>query len=474
MDYDIIIIGAGPGGYEMAAEAASHYGMKTALIEKRDLGGTCLNRGCIPTKTFLHTADLFEEVARKGEVFGFRGGEGLSVDMSHLQKRKTEVVENLRGGVSKLLKASKVDVFEGLASIEAEGRVNVALSDGSSETLTCKNIVIATGSKPERQEDIPGHDLPGVLTSDEMLDLETIPESLIILGGGVIGMELASVFNALGTKVTVLKASSKIFNNMDKELGQSLKMLMKKRGVEIMSGVNVVRIEESAGDLACVYKAAGDEESPEEKAEAKMILLAKGRVAETDGLISETADAAVKGLAFDKRGRIIVDENFKTNVTGIYAIGDCISGENLRGHAQLAHVATAEGRNLLALLNGKEPVTDLVSVPACIYTNPEIASVGADPDKCKEEGREVIVKKYPMGANGKSVLTEQERGFIKVTADAKTRKIIGASMMCARATDMITTFTQAIVNGLTIEDMQSIMYPHPTFCEGIGEAVRGM
>ncbi len=469
MDYDIIIIGAGPGGYETAAEAASRYGMKTALIEKRELGGTCLNRGCIPTKTFLHTAELYDEIKLKGELLGFTGNTDIAVDMSHLQERKNEVVADLRAGVSRILKVSKVDVFDGTGSIADKSKVIVKNGDDVNE-LTGRHIVIATGSKPDRQEDLPGTDLPGVVTSDEILDLDRVPESLAILGGGVIGMELASVFNALGSRVSVLKASSKIFNNMDAELGKSLKMLMKKRGVEIKSGLSIKRIEKTDRGVACVYS-TGDDETIERE-EAEMILLAKGRLAQTAGLIEDNASEAVKALELDARGRIMVDEHFCTNVEGIYAIGDCISGDNLTSHAQLAHVATAEGRALLAYINNENPCTDLNAVPSCIYTSPEIASVGADPDKCKEEGRAVSVKKYPMGANGKSVLTAQERGFIKVIAEEETGRVIGASMMCARATDMISVFTEAIVNGLTLEEMQKVMFPHPTFCEGIGEAVR--
>lgn len=471
MDYDIIIIGAGPGGYEMAAEASLSYKMKTALIEKRDLGGTCLNRGCIPTKTFLHTAELYEEIKGKGDVFGFTGYGNLAVDMLLLQKRKEKVTETLRGGVSKILKAAKVDVFEGTGSIVDTGRVNVT-TDTETIGLTGRYIVIATGSKPDRQEELPGHDLPGVVTSDEMLDLDKVPESLIILGGGVIGMELASVFNALGSKVTVLKASSQIFNNLDKELGQSLKMLMKKRGIDIVSGVNVKAIEKTSDGLNCIYEKADDESAEQETLSAEMVLLAKGRKAETEGLIDASASDQVKNIELDKRGRFVVDEHFKTNVEGIYAIGDCINGNKLSGHAQLAHVAAAEGKNLLAYLNKEETAKELSVIPSCIYTSPEIASVGFNPDDRNNKGIEVIVKKFPMGANGKSVLTAQERGFIKVVADAATRKVIGASMMCARATDMISVFSQAIVNGLTVDDLGKVIYPHPTFCEGIGEACK--
>ena len=471
MDYDIIIIGAGPGGYETALEAASSYKMKTALVEKGKLGGTCLNRGCIPTKTFLHTAKLYDEVKSKGDLFGFAGQENLTVNMSHLQKRKEDVTGLLRDGIQKLLKSAKVDVFEGIGSIVDKGLVNVATDSGNVE-IRGKHIVIATGSKPDRQENLDGHDLPGVVTSDEMLDLDRIPESLIILGGGVIGMELASVFNSLGSRVTILKASGQIFNNLDKEQGQSLKMLMKKRGIEIISGVNVRSVSEEDDGLTVTYSKADDEKSESETLSAEMVLLAKGRKAETVGLIDADSCSVLNDIETDTRGRIIVDGNFQTGAEGIYAIGDCIDGKSLDGHAQLAHVAVAEGRNLLAYINGEKAVKDLKSIPSCIYTDPEIAAVGVSSDHCKSKGMDVIVKKYPMGGNGKSVLTQQERGFIKLIADGKTKKIIGGSMMCARATDMISIITQAIVNGMTIDEVGQAVFPHPTFSEGIGEACK--
>ncbi len=471
MDYDIIIIGAGPGGYEMAAEASARYKMKTALIEKKELGGTCLNRGCIPTKSFLHSAGLYEDVKHKGEIFGITGTKEITADMEIIQSRKAETVRSLRDGISSLLKTAKVDVYEGVGTITDTGKVKVT-SEDNTINITGKHIVIATGSKPDRQEELQGHDLEGVVTSDEILDLKEIPESMLIIGGGVIGMELASVFNALGTDVKIIKASSKIFNGLDKELGQSLKMLMKKRGVEIILGACIKEIRRVKEKLECVYDDSGTEDNADEKViTSEMILLAKGRKPETAGLISDDSSEAVRSLEIDNKGRVIVDENYRTSVEGIYAIGDCINGDNITGHAMLAHVAAAEGKNLLSYLNDTDEKKSMQAVPSCVYTEPEIAAVGPSPEECKEAGKEIIIKKYPMGANGRSVLTLQERGFIKIIAEAGSKKIIGASMMCARATDMISIFTQAIDNGLTTDDLEKVIYPHPTFCEGIGEAL---
>ena len=493
MDYDLIVIGAGPGGYEAAGEAASVYGMKTALVESRELGGTCLNRGCIPTKTFIHTAELFDELKRNGSVLGLSGADCVNVDMPALQQRKRDVVEKLRNGIETMLRKEKVDIYTGTGCITEPGKVRVTLAEDESAELTAKHILIATGSVPDTMDSLEGHDLPGVVTSDGLLDTEKIPETLLILGGGVIGMELAQVFNSLGSKVTVLKASSKIFNNIDKEPGMGLKQILKKRGVEIITGANVTGITGNASGLdqgadpstdgtennintgkktlVCSYSLEGDEDGQVHTIDAEMILLAKGRKANTEGLFDENCEA-LKAVGKDDKGRIKVNERFETGVPGIYAIGDVIDGKVLPGHAQLAHVATAEGRKCLAYINGAADETDLSVIPSCIYTDPGIAATGITPEEAKEKGIEVVTKKYPMGANGKAVLSEQDRGFIKIITEAGTGKILGASMMCPRATDMISIFSQAVAGGMTVEEMKKTIYPHPTFAEGIGELLR--
>ncbi len=459
--FDLIIIGGGPGGYEAALEASKVYGMKTALVESRELGGTCLNRGCIPTKTLLHTAELLSDLKSHGETIGLTGFENTSVDMAKLHGRKNEVVSQLVSGVESLMKASKITVFKGLGTILERGKVRVALNDGGSEDLEGENILIATGSVPSRPP-IPGSDSELVVTSDELLDLDHPVDELIIIGGGVIGCEFASVFSALGTKVTIVEALPGIIANLDKELGRSLTMIFKKsRGIDVHTGAMVTGIEEDNGKAVCVFT----EKDQECRVTGDLILMSIGRRANTEGLISEESSDEIKGLETD-RGKIIVNERFETNIPGLYAIGDVIGG------IQLAHVATAEGRNAVAFMNGALPPADLKTVPSCIYTSPEIAACGITADEAKEQGLEVISKKYPMSANGKTVLSLQERGFIKVIADKETGRILGAQMMCARATDMISQFSQAIVNGLTLEDVSHVIFPHPTFSEGIGEAVR--
>ena len=328
--------------------------------------------------------------------------------------------------------------------------------------LETGHILIATGSVPACPP-IPGSSLPGVVTSDGLLDKKDLFEHLIIIGGGVIGMEFASVYSSLGHGVTVIEALDRILPTMDKEIAQNLKMIMKKRNVDIHTGAKVeeiLRTEDGAG-LICRYV---EKDKPCE-ARADGILIAAGRRAYTGGLITDESSQEVKDMAME-RGRIVTDETYETSVPGIYAIGDVTGG------IQLAHAATAQGRNAVAHMAGEDMVIRTDIIPSCVYTNPEIGCVGISADEAKARGMEAVTKKYIMSANGKSILSQQERGFIKVVADSGSHRILGAQMMCARATDMISQFAVAIANELTLEDMAKVIFPHPTFSEGILEAVR--
>lgn len=450
--YNLIVIGAGPAGYVAAAENASK-GKKTALIENRELGGTCLNRGCIPTKTILHSAELFSEI-KVCEHLGIHV-EQVSCSMEGIQVRKEEVTQQLRSGIEMMMKKNKVDVYYGTGTI-LDGHT-VKVSGGEEAVLDTENILIATGSVPSMPP-IPGIDLPGVVNSDALLASKEIYPRLTIIGGGVIGMEFASIYSALGAQVTVVEFLDRILANMDKEISQNLKMILKKRGVEIHTGARVEEIREGAdGTLVCCYR----EKEELKEAVSEGVLVAVGRRANTEGLLGEGFE-----LAMD-RGKIIVDEHYETSVPGVYAVGDVTGG------IQLAHTASAEAINAVAYMAGEEMPVCMDYVPGCVYTNPEIGSVGITQEEAKAQGISVITKKYPMSANGKSLLSGQERGFIKVVADSETHRILGAQMMCARATDMISEFGTAIVNGLTLEQMGSVIRPHPTFAEGITEAVRG-
>ena len=472
--FDLVVIGAGPGGYEAAVEGVQK-GMKVALVENRELGGTCLNRGCIPAKTILHTAELYHEL-QSGPSIGLTAREPV-IDMEMVQKRKDEVLEQLRKGIASLMKTNRISVFYGTGTILDREHVKVALSgektgekaeeqpDGQKQdqvVLETGHILIATGSVPACPP-IPGSSLPGVVTSDGLLDKKDLFEHLIIIGGGVIGMEFASVYSSLGHGVTVIEALDRILPTMDKEIAQNLKMIMKKRNVDIHTGAKVeeiLRTEDGAG-LICRYV---EKDKPCE-ARADGILIAAGRRAYTGGLITDESSQEVKDMAME-RGRIVTDETYETSVPGIYAIGDVTGG------IQLAHAATAQGRNAVAHMAGEDMVIRTDIIPSCVYTNPEIGCVGISADEAKARGMEAVTKKYIMSANGKSILSQQERGFIKVVADSGSHRILGAQMMCARATDMISQFAVAIANELTLEDMAKVIFPHPTFSEGILEAVR--
>ena len=472
--FDLVVIGAGPGGYEAAIEGVQK-GMKVALVENRELGGTCLNRGCIPAKTILHTAELYHDL-QSGPSIGLTAREPV-IDMEMVQKRKDEVLEQLRKGIASLMKTNRISVFYGTGTILDREHVKVALSgektgekaeeqpDGQKQdqvVLETGHILIATGSVPACPP-IPGSSLPGVVTSDGLLDKKDLFEHLIIIGGGVIGMEFASVYSSLGHGVTVIEALDRILPTMDKEIAQNLKMIMKKRNVDIHTGAKVeeiLRTEDGAG-LICRYV---EKDKPCE-ARADGILIATGRRAYTGGLITDESSQEVKDMTME-RGRIVTDETYETSVPGIYAIGDVTGG------IQLAHAATAQGRNAVAHMAGEDMVIRTDIVPSCVYTNPEIGCVGISADEAKARGMEAVTKKYIMSANGKSILSQQERGFIKVVADSGSHRILGAQMMCARATDMISQFAVAIANELTLEDMAKVIFPHPTFSEGILEAVR--
>lgn len=449
--YDLIIIGAGPGGAD-AAEEAAKYGLKTAIIEKSHIGGTCLNRGCIPTKTILHTAGIYRE-AKAGKELGISGQSQLCIDAAALQDHKNQILENLQAGLTFTLERAGVEIIKGTAVIIDRHHVKVG-----SAVLETENILIASGSVPSVLP-IEGSQLPGVVTSDEMLSLTHVPESLVIIGGGVIGMEFAAIYESFGCHVTVIESLKRVLCNFDKEISRNLSMILGKRGVDIHTNAKVTGISQAGNVLRCAY----EEKGQSCQAEGELILMATGRRPCTEGLFTDETDPEVRAMNLAK-GRIITDSRQETSVPGIYAIGDVTDG------IQLAHAASAEGKNAAAAIAGKKPVISMDYVPFCVYTDPEIASVGMTSDSAKEAGKKVITRKYPMSGNGKSVLTMQDRGFIKIIADPQTEKILGAQLMCARATDMITQFSQAIEAGLCLCDIAKIIYPHPTFCEGIGKA----
>ena len=447
-EFDLVVIGAGPGGYETALAAAAS--MRVALVEKDELGGTCLNRGCIPTKSLLHAAELLQAI-RRAEIFGGAHGEP-SFDFAAVHARKDRVVGQLRDGIALRMKQKKVAVFRGSASIADAHTVRVR---GEEETLLrTERILIATGSQPALPP-IPGIGSPHVETSDTLLaKADAVYPRLLIIGGGVIGVEFASVFAALGSSVTIVEALPRLVGNMDREISQSLKMLLKKRGMQVHTDARVQEIRPDGEGLRCLCLQG---ETPLELA-ADGILVCTGRRPYTDGLFEEGFSVAAD------RGRILVDEHFETGCPGVYAIGDVTGG------MMLAHAATAQGKCALAHMLGR-PAPVALTVPACIYTDPEIAAVGLTLEEAKARGLDADSRKYPMSANGKSVLSEQERGFIKVVFEKGSRRLLGAHLMCARASDLISEMTQALVRGSTLDDLAAVIRPHPTFSEGITEAV---
>ena len=452
-EYQLIVIGAGPGGYEAAIRAAQ-LGLTTALIERREVGGTCLNRGCIPTKAMLHSAQLYREAANF-ELFGLHT-ENTSFDWAKVHQRKNDVVVKLRTGIEQLIKANKIDFFNNFASIL--GKNDVQLDQG--EVIRGENILIATGSVPARPP-IPGLDLPNVVTSDELLDdphftqTDSLAKEILIIGGGVIGVEFASVFSSFGCHVTIVEAMERILPTMDREISQSLNMVLKKRGVSIHTGAMVEKLEQDENGLVCHFTEKGKAQA----VPAQQVLVAIGRRPNTQGLFAEGFEVACE------RGRIVTDENFRTSVDSIYAIGDVTS------KIQLAHMASAQGICAVHIIAGQKPPIDLRYVPGCIYTDPEIASVGITEDEAKQQGIPVKKGKFLMTGNGRSLIDEQERGFIKVLAHQETDVILGAQLMCSRATDIVAELATAIVNGLTCAQLAGVIRPHPTFCEGVTEAV---
>ena len=456
--YQLIIIGGGPGGYTAAIRGAQ-LGLRTALVEERELGGTCLNRGCIPTKALLHSAELYRAAKDDFSQLGIQLS-GLDYDGEQLYARKEQVVTNLRDGVAQLIKANRVDFYAGHGQILGQGRVLVQPKEGEAQELETDNILIASGSVPVCPP-IPGIESPGVVSSDQLLEGSGVlvegklPQRLTIIGGGVIGCEFAGVFSALGSSVTIVEFLDRLVPTVDKDISQNLAMIMKKRGVSVHTSSKVTAIEPSAEGLVCRFEG----KKGEEQAVSDLILVSTGRRANTAGLLAEGVELNTE------RGLILVDEQFRTSMPGVYAIGDVIGG------IQLAHKAEAEGQAAVAIIAGEKPETRLDLIPSCIYTDPEIACVGLTEAAAKEQGRAVKIGKFMMAANGKTQIAMSERGFIKLVFDEESEALLGAAMMCCRATDMLSELTTAISQGLTIHQLAAVVRPHPTFNEAVTEAV---
>jgi dihydrolipoamide dehydrogenase len=452
MDYQLIVIGAGPGGYTAALRAAA-LGLHTAVVECREVGGTCLNRGCIPTKTLLHASQVYRD-AVDGASMGVHAA-NATFDMGEIFAYKRGVSEKLRNGIHGLLKSAKVDLIEGVGRIAAPGQVDITAADGAVSRYTAERILIATGSVNVRPP-IPGLDLPGVMTSDELLEgCDRLYDSLVIIGGGVIGVEFATFYRNLGCAVTLLEGMDRLLPNMDRELGQNLQQIMKKQGVEVLTNAMVQSLEQTESGLAVHVLQKGAEKT----VTGEKVLCAIGRRAYWDGVFAEGMNPETHGKSLK------VDENFQTSIPGVYAIGDASSV------VQLAHVAAAQGTACVERMYGVADHVDLNVIPSCIYSTPEIAVVGITEAEAKERGIPAVVGKCTMFGNARTVIEDPGRCFMKIVAHAETHEILGASLMCQHASDMISQISAAMVNHQTAEELRRVMRPHPSFEEAMTEAL---
>lgn len=448
--FNLIVIGGGPGGYTAAIKAA-RLGLSVALVESRQLGGTCLNRGCVPTKAMLHTAALYRQI-KYSECLGI-AVDNLRFDYAQMLSYRQNVVQKLSAGVQQLLQANGVKLFQGHGRLMSGNRVSVDLVDGKC-ILQAEKVILAAGSRPKVLS-LSGIDLPGVLNSDDLLALRELPQSLVIIGGGAVGVEFAEVFAALGTRVTIIEAASQLLPALDKEIAQNLKMILKKRGVDIHTNVEMQSIAQDADNLVCHYS----EKDLFVDTAAQYVLCAVGREPNIEELWADDVLLQMKGNYID------VGADFATSLPGVYAIGDLLPG------SQLAHAAMAQGLAVVEQIAGLQPAVDFSVIPACVYTEPQIASVGLTEAQAREKGLAFNVGKYVMHANAKSVIEGQERELIKVVAQADSGKILGAQIMCAGASDMIGEFVNAVANGWTAEYLIKGMRAHPTHSEGVYEAL---
>ena len=452
--YDVIVIGSGPGGY-VAAIRAAQLGMKTALVEKYPtLGGTCLNVGCIPSKALLDSSEHYHNAAHTFATHGI-DLKGLKVNLPQMISRKDEVVTQNVEGIQFLMKKNKVDVHHGLGSFVDAHTVKVTKTDGSTTDIQGKNIIIATGSKPANLPFIT-IDKKRIITSTEALKMKEIPKHLIVIGGGVIGMELGSVYGRLGAKVSVVEYMDSIIPTMDKSLGKELQKSLKKIGFEFYLKHKVTGVENLGKEV--VVKA---ENAKGETVEIKgdYVLVSIGRKAYTDGL-----NAAVAGVKITDRGQIEVNDHLQTAVPHIYAIGDVVKG------SMLAHKAEEEGVYVAETIAGQKPHINYLLIPGVVYTWPEVAAVGYTEEQLKEQGRTYKVGKFPFLASGRARASMDTDGMVKVLADANTDEILGVHMIGPRTADMIAEAVVAMEFRASAEDIARMSHAHPTYTEVFKEA----
>lgn len=459
-EYDLVILGGGTGGY-VAAIRASQLGLKTAIVEKGKLGGTCLHKGCIPSKALLRSAEVYA-TAKKSEDFGVTTGE-VGVNFVKVQERKEKIVEQLHRGVQHLMKQGKIDVYEGLGRIlgpsifsPMPGTISVEMNNGQeNEMLIPKNVIVATGSRPRTLPGLEADD-QYVMTSDEALVMENLPKSIIIVGGGVIGIEWASMLADFGSAVTVIEYADRIVPTEDKEVSREMQRAMKKKGVKIVTSAKVLSETLQKGDGVTI---SAEVKGEMKEFTAEKLLVSVGRQANVEGIGVENTEIQLE------RGFIQTNEFFQTKESHIYAIGDVIGG------LQLAHVASHEGIVAVEHIANQDPhPIDYTLVSKCIYSSPEAASVGLTEDEAKEKGHDVKVGKFSFKAIGKALVYGESDGFVKIVADKETNDILGVHMIGPHVTDMISEAGLAKVLDATPWEIAHTIHPHPTLSEAIGEA----
>jgi dihydrolipoamide dehydrogenase len=453
-DADILFIGAGPGGY-VGAIRAGRLGARTVVIEKNHIGGTCLNVGCIPTKALLSTVEVLENIKRAGD-FGISVSD-YSVDYSKIVARKDKIVTQLRNGVGSLFKAAGVRHIQGTGKLVDAHTVEVTTDGGKTERITAKNIIIATGSVPALLP-MPGFEVgEKVWTNTEVLATTSVPKSLLVVGGGYVGLEFGYTFARLGAEVTVVEMLPNIAGTMDREIAGELEKSLKKSGLKIRTNTSVTAAEDTAsGKLVTIKNADGGVE----KLEFEKVLVAVGRRPFTQGIGLEEVGIATE------RGKILVDDHMRTNVPGIYAIGDCI------GDPMLAHTAFHEAIVAVGNIMGHDERVDYRAFPGVVFTHPEVGSVGLTEEQAREKyGNDIKIGKFPFNINGKAMGMGEREGFAKVITDSKYGEILGVHVIGPHATDMIAEAVVSIQSELTIDDLAACIHPHPTLSEVVHEAM---
>ncbi|WP_096153493.1 dihydrolipoyl dehydrogenase [Bacillus sp. FJAT-45066] len=459
-EYDLVILGGGTGGY-VAAIRASQLGLKTAVVEKKKLGGTCLHAGCIPSKALLRSAEVYAQT-KKSEEFGVVTSD-VKLDFLKVQERKQKIIDQLHGGVQHLMKQGKIDVFHGTGRIlgpsifsPMPGTISVEFENGDENAMLIpKNVIVATGSRPRS---LPGLEIDGtlVMTSDEALQLEELPKSIIIVGGGVIGIEWASMLSDFGVEVTVLEYADRILPTEDKEISKEMQRLMKKHGVKVVTGAKVLPETLVKSDVVTIK---AEHKGIEKSFTAEKMLVSVGRQANVEGIGIENTDIVVD------KGFILTNDYFQTKESHIYAIGDVIGG------LQLAHVASHEGIVAVEHIAGENPSPiDYVSISKCVYSSPEVASVGYTEEQAKENGFEIKTGKFSFRAIGKALVYGESDGFVKIIANKENDDILGVHMIGPHVTDMISEAGLALVLDATPWEIGHTIHPHPSLSEAIGEA----